>query len=105
MQARVSSSCLRLHLELLQRLLDRRELRLGQLEQRGLALQERVAGGGLEAVLPLALALLGERQLAVEGCDPRLAGADRAARPEEDGAAADEQSDAEKRELSWADER
>ena len=87
---------LRLHLELLQRLLDRRELRLGQGEQRGLALQERIAGGHLEAVFPLALALLGERQLAVEGGDPRLAGADRAARPEEDGATSDEQSDAEK---------
>ena len=87
---------LRLHLELLQRLLDRGELRLGQREQRGLALQERIARRHLEAVLPLTLALLGERELAVEGRDARLAGADRAARPEEDGATADEQSDAEK---------
>ena len=44
---------LRLHLEPGQRLLDRRELRVGELEQRRLALQQRVAGRRLEPLLPL----------------------------------------------------
>ena len=54
---------LRLRLEAAERLLDRRELRVGELEQRRLALQQRVAGRGLEPLLPLAVTLLG-------GADP-----------------------------------
>src|SRR5205085_5476346 len=49
---------LRLQLELGQGLLDRRELRVGELEQRGLAPEERVAGRRLQVLLPLALAAL-----------------------------------------------
>ena len=90
---------LRLRLELGQRLLDRRELRLGELEQRGLALQERVAGRRLEPVLPLALALLDGRQLVRRPPEPL-------AQPEVDARRLRAPGRAgERRSLPWADGR
>ena len=55
---------LRLDLEPAECLLDRRKLRVGELEQRGLALQQGVARRGLQPLFPLAVALLGGADLA-----------------------------------------
>ena len=89
--------CLRLGLEAQQRLLDRRELRLGQFEQGGLALRERLAADRLEALLPLRLGALeegdrlgGRGALPLDRC---LFRTERRSRPEPDGACADGKPD------------
>ena len=79
---------LRLLLELGQRLLDRREPRLGQLEQRRLALQQRVAGRRLQPVLPLALVLLDRGQLGAGPPEPLAA-------PQIDAAASEREAEQE----------
>src|SRR5581483_3474515 len=85
----------RLALEALQGLLDRREARLGQLEQRRLVLREGVPGHGLEPLLPLLLraleqldALIGRRPLTL---DSARTGSECRARPEVHGACAERQ--------------
>src|SRR5581483_11675721 len=89
----------RLRLELLERLLDRLELRVGEVEQRPLAGRQRLAGDRLDALRPLALAALDELELLLGGAPLRgaavVGGPDRGARPEVDGGGAGEHSDQE----------
>src|SRR3954470_13323311 len=81
----------RLRLEPGQRLLDRGELRLRELEERGLALEEDVARRGLQPLFPLPLALRLR--------EPLLHAPEPLVQPEPDGRAADEETDHEEGDL------
>jgi hypothetical protein len=85
-------------LELPQRLLDRRELRVGQLEEGALALQEGLAGRRFDALLPLRLPALDELQLLPLSRDD-------AASPEVDGGGADTEPKHQEQSSHRADER
>ncbi len=73
---------LRLRIEARERLLDRGELGLGELEQRCRALGKRVARERPQLLIPLALGLLDERELLVRRGEPGPIRPDLPARPQ-----------------------
>ena len=91
---------LRLGLEPLERLLDRRELGLGELEQRRLVPRQRVAGDRLEALLPKRVRPFEQVDLAAGGVpvavELRIARGERGARPEEDRGGTEGEAEEEK---------
>ena len=101
--ARLSSSCFACASNLVSVSLIGASFASVELEQRGLALRERVAGDRLDAVLPAGLRLLDERELL--GRRPALVG-EPAARPEVDRAAAERGArSGERCTLPWTDKR